>query len=240
MVEHEWTDDTRGELCAEAGGFFVAVGLEARLEPAEDYVRAVGALMQMTGDLIRGSLDLLKSRHFYAAATLARGILESGSLLGYFTQKPERAAFWLNASSKDMKNAQDFRPKKLREAVGSSDEVYDHHCVLGGHPRNEGLLLLPGSPLRRASAVSVRVAETVVPMTLRGVLLVDLLQHTTSVVGASLEALTAEFTSGKFRDRPVLAKISTVVERLEEWQETDPAARASLDDSGLTHGQLRD
>ncbi len=130
MVEHEWTDDNRGELCAEAGGFFVAVGLEARLEPAEDYVRVVGALMQMTGDLIRGSLDLLESRHFYAAATLARGILESGYLLGYFTQKPERAAFWLNASSKDMKNAPDFRPKKLREAVGGSDEVYNRRSQM--------------------------------------------------------------------------------------------------------------
>ena len=144
----EVTNESRDRLLGEVGGFLVAAGLAMRVKGEQDrngLVSAIAVCTQINGDLARSQRDLVAARHYYSAAALVRQVLETTQLVQYFSDRPDRAEFWLAASDEEVRGASDFGPAALRRATGSSDAVYSRHCLMGGHPRSVAQTLLPGA-----------------------------------------------------------------------------------------------
>src|SRR2546430_2890049 len=144
-------NEARDRLLGEASGFLITSGMGMRIaaERARDLqANAAAICTQINGDLTGSQRDLIAHNNYYAAAALGRQVLETTQLLEYFFDNPDRAEFWLTASDEELKQAKDFRPFALRAATGASNDVYSRHCLMGGHPRSVGRLLLPGSRWR--------------------------------------------------------------------------------------------
>lgn len=100
---------------------------------------AVSSVAQMSCELIKGSVTLLRNENEYAAAGLVRQLIECEYLFRAFQLDFADATKWLDASPSAK---YDFSPGKLRKIGGFDDEEYSNHCEAGGHPRAGGRHLL--------------------------------------------------------------------------------------------------
>jgi hypothetical protein len=201
----------------------VGESLRTSTATIEHKTLAIAQLMQMAGDLTKGAITSLRADLLYATAALSRQLLEIRDIAVYFNIKPERAEFWLNATDEEIKNAADFKPARLRRAAGAADAIYSHHCSIGGHPRSNGAILLPGSRWRQDDgAFSIPGPSGPLIVDPRNTLAVDLLQHIHPLLLAFFEGLElAEIERYEDQFRPVALEIK-------RWIDEDPYAWISL------------
>jgi hypothetical protein len=113
-----------------------------------DDVVAMGRLLQIAGQLVSGSSDLIGDGRVYAGSALLRQLVEVEYLTWTFANDPKMAKKWLRSDKKERMNF--FSPRKLRsESMGFfRDADYSFHCELGGHP-------VPGSSALLQDAGSI-------------------------------------------------------------------------------------
>lgn len=155
----------RKETASGTAKAFVAVGqaMASRTDltgEVGEAVRAMGALLQMAGELGVSATKMLSGDEHYAGAALVRQIVEIEYLTWNFKEGYKSIAAWLNSTHEDRMRV--FSPKQLRASSKGRFlfKDYQDHCEQGGHPVPRGIPLLGGQ--------NVSVAQ---------LLLVDLLLH---------------------------------------------------------------
>jgi hypothetical protein len=123
-------------------------------------VRAMGALLQMAGELGLAASRMLSGREHYAGAALLRQMVEIEYLTWTFKEGHESVTAWLTSTYEERMKV--FSPKRLRDNSKGRFlfKDYQDHCEQGGHPVPRGIPLLGGDNVGPAQ-----------------VLLVDLLTH---------------------------------------------------------------
>jgi hypothetical protein len=113
-----------------------------------DDVVAMGRLLQIAGQLVSGSSDLIGDGRVYAGSALLRQLVEVEYLTWTFANDAKLAKKWLRSDKKERMNF--FSPRKMRaESMGFlRDADYSFHCELGGHP-------VPGSSVLLQDAGSI-------------------------------------------------------------------------------------
>jgi hypothetical protein len=230
-ISTEMTSERRSKLLGEAAGFLVTAGIsmtQYATSRKDEPGTALGAVVQVAGDLARGLHSLHENRNYYAATALSRQLIETSDLVSYFNASPTRATFWLNATEDEVRKAADFQPKTLRRKARSSYKVYSDHCLLGGHPRTLARYLLPGSPWRRPGAsIKLPTANGSTKADLKALLITDALQHTYETVLVTIEALNLDsFQVLGLTEDHTTQLIGKLVEDLVAWRKHDPLATA--------------
>jgi hypothetical protein len=179
---------------------------------------AAGLVAQMSAQLIKGSVLLLREGNEYASAGLMRQLIECEYLFRAFQLNFADATKWLDAppSAKH-----DFSPRNLRQIGGFDHEEYSNHCESGGHPRAAGqhLLQLP----RLMQDLENKVAGR--PLTgddMNGMLWMDLALHCERTWKALTNLLLHEHA--RF-DVVRAGAMQEAKEAHEAWLEADPLAR---------------
>ena len=108
----------------------------------DDETVAVGALLQVGGELTLGAVHLFALGQNYAGAALVRQIVEVEYLMWAFAENPNDAKKWLDSTPAERQKF--FRPVVLRRRSGGRflDKDYGHHCEMGGHPVPRSMTLL--------------------------------------------------------------------------------------------------
>lgn len=118
-------------------------------------VRAIGALLQMAGELGFAAGRMLSGREHYAGAALVRQIVEIEYLTWTFKEGHESVTAWLTSTHEERMKV--FSPKKLR--ANSKGRFlfkdYQDHCEQGGHPVPRGTSLLGGREVGAAQLMLV-------------------------------------------------------------------------------------
>jgi hypothetical protein len=157
--------DLRRETALHTAKALSAVGrmMASRTDLTDDIgdaVRAMGALLQMAGELAFAAGRMLSGDEHYAGAALVRQIVEIEYLTWTFKEGHESVTAWLTSTYEERMKV--FSPKQLR--ANSKGRFlfkdYHDHCEQGGHPVPRGIFLL--------GSREVGVAQ---------VMLVDLLVH---------------------------------------------------------------
>lgn len=125
-----------------------------------DAIRAMGALLEMAGELGFAASRMLSGDEHYAGAALLRQIVEIEYLTWTFKEGHESVTAWLTSTHEERMRV--FSPKQLRANSRGRFlfKDYQDHCEQGGHPVPRGIPLLGGQEVGSAQ-----------------VLLVDLLAH---------------------------------------------------------------
>jgi hypothetical protein len=118
-------------------------------------VRAIGALLQMAGELGFASSRMLSGNEHYAGAALLRQIVEVEYLTWTFKEGYESPKGWLESSFDERMRA--FSPKQLRSNSKGRFlfKDYQDHCEQGGHPVPRGIELLGGRAREQAQLLQV-------------------------------------------------------------------------------------
>ncbi len=118
-------------------------------------VRAVGALLQMAGELGSAASRMLSGNEYYAGAALLRQIVEIEYLTWTFKEGRESVTAWLRSTFDERMRA--FSPKKLRSNAKGRFlfKDYQDHCEQGGHPVPRGIPLLGGQAAEAAQIMLV-------------------------------------------------------------------------------------
>ena len=108
----------------------------------DDEAVAVGALLQVGGELTLGAVHLFASGQNYAGAALVRQLVEVEYLMWAFAADPKDAKKWLDSTPAERQKF--FRPVVLRRRSGGRflEKDYGHHCEMGGHPVPRSMTLL--------------------------------------------------------------------------------------------------
>jgi len=108
----------------------------------DDETVAVGALLQVGGELTLGAVHLFAFGQNYAGAALVRQLVEVEYLMWAFAENPKDAKKWLDSTPAERQKF--FRPVVLRRRSGGRflDKDYGHHCEMGGHPVPRSMTLL--------------------------------------------------------------------------------------------------
>lgn len=118
-------------------------------------VRAMGALLQMAGELGSAASKMLSGDEHYAGAALLRQIVEIEYLTWNFKEGHKSVAAWLTSTNEDRMKV--FSPKQLR--ANSKGRFlfkdYQDHCEQGGHPVPRGIPLLGGRNVGAAQLLLV-------------------------------------------------------------------------------------
>jgi hypothetical protein len=141
--------ELRKETALYTTSAFSAVGLD--MTSRADFVggngeavRAMGALLEMAGELGSAATKMLSGNEHYAGSALVRQIVEIEYLTWTFKEDHESIAVWLNSSHEQRMKV--FSPKQLR--ANSKGRFlfkdYQNHCEQGGHPVPRGISLLRG------------------------------------------------------------------------------------------------
>jgi hypothetical protein len=165
-------------------------------------VRAMGAIMQMAGELGLAAARMLSGHEHYAGAALLRQVVEIEYLTWSFKERRLSVTDWLRSSHDERMKV--FSPKQLRANAKGRFlfKDYQDHCEQGGHPVPRGIPLLGGQDVGAAQ-----------------LLLVDLLMHcwrTWDQVRAWLTSL------GSARQLGIPAAASDLAHGFKEWGERDP------------------
>ncbi|MFT4264077.1 MAG: hypothetical protein QM572_11895 [Nocardioides sp.] len=160
----------------------------------DDRQVAAGYLAQTVGSLLRSVVLLIDEEEFYAAAALARQLVETEYLLWVFAHEPGEAATWLNTSADERRAMWQPRHLRSRSQGRFLAKDYSMHCELGGHPTPEGMQALINTPDAAAGEVT----------------LVDALGHAISSWESAGTFLAAEDTRGD------------VAAAIARWHEEDP------------------
>lgn len=173
-----------------------------------DSADVMGFLLQMTGELMFSSANLLSGGQHYAGAALLRQITEIEYLTWAIKENHRTAEKWLRSSHKERMTS--FAPVQLRRTSRGRflDKDYRDHCELGGHPTPRGVALLGGQEVGIAQGN-----------------LVDLLTHCWRIWDQA-----AAWASSFPRARAVVsvwhARISG---RLNDWGKQDPLYQAMVE-----------
>lgn len=118
-------------------------------------VRAMGAVLQMAGELGYAAGRMLSGKEHYAGAALLRQIVEIEYLTWTFKEGRESVTAWLNSTFEE--RMRHFFPKRLRaNAKGRFlSKDYQDHCEQGGHPVPRGIPLLGGREVGSAQLLLV-------------------------------------------------------------------------------------
>jgi hypothetical protein len=121
----------------------------------DDEVVAVGALLQIGGELALPAIQLFAAQQHYAAAALVRQLVEVEYLMWAFESNPSEAKAWLNSTREERREF--FQPARLRKKSNGrfKDHDYWYHCELGGHPVPRSMTLLAGGDARVAQLLVV-------------------------------------------------------------------------------------
>lgn len=119
----------------------------------DDGLVEVGYLAEVAAELIESASQLLSNDHRYAAAALARQIVEVEYLMWVFANKPDEAGDWLR-SDRQTRLAQ-WQPRHLRKRSDGRFDVtdYQRHCELGGHPTPDGARAFSAAPPEKEAVV---------------------------------------------------------------------------------------
>lgn len=164
-------------------------------------VNAMGFLLQMTGELMFASANLLSKGEFYAGAALLRQVTEIEYLTWAIKENHRTAEKWLKSTHEERMSS--FAPVKLRRTSRGRflDKDYRDHCELGGHPTPRGTTLLGGREVGVAQGN-----------------LVDLLTHCWRIWD-QVAAWSVNFP----RARHVITQLhSRISVRLNDWGKQDP------------------
>jgi hypothetical protein len=173
-----------------------------------DSIDAMGALLQMTGELIFASANLLSNGGFYAGAALLRQLTEIEYLTWAIKENYRTAENWLQSTHEERKSS--LAPVQLRRTSRGRflDKDYRDHCELGGHPTPRGIALLGGKQVGVAQGN-----------------LVDLLTHCWRIWD-QVNAWSANFP----RARDLVAQShSRIGGRLNDWGKQDPIYKAMVE-----------
>jgi hypothetical protein len=176
----------------------------------DDAAVGVATIIQMSGALAQGAVQLLQVGNLYAAAALVRQIVEIEYLASAFAAEHEKAAIWLRADRAE--RLRFWSPAQLRKGSGkflASD--YWNHCDLGGHPTVSGMALLPGHTTHSE------------------LIWVDLAVHLSSIWKH------VERSAERLLDGPIPGhwKLPDVPSMRDEWQRTDGFHTALLNFEGI-------
>lgn len=173
-----------------------------------DSVDAMGLLLQMAGELMLASANLLSNGELYAGAALLRQVTEIEYLTWAIKENYRSAENWLRSTYKERMSL--FAPAQLRRTSKGRflDKDYRDHCELGGHPTPRGIVLLGGKETGVAQAN-----------------LVDLLTHCWRIWD-QVSAWSAGFPRAR---RVVVAWHTRVSGRLNEWGKRDPIYKAMVE-----------
>jgi hypothetical protein len=174
-------------------------------EKTLDSVDAIGFLLQMTGELMFASANLLSKGEFYAGAALLRQVTEIEYLTWAIKENHRTAENWLQSTHEERMSL--FAPVQLRRTSRGRflDKDYRDHCELGGHPTLRGIALLGGKELGVAQGN-----------------LVDLLTHCWRIWD-QVTAWSANFPRAR---RVVAQSHSQISGRLNDWGKQDPIYKA--------------
>jgi hypothetical protein len=173
-----------------------------------DSVDSMGLLLQMAGELMFASANLLSEGQIYAGAALLRQITEIEYLTWAIKENYRTAENWLRSTHEERMAS--FRPVQLRRTSKGRflDKDYRDHCELGGHPSPRGIELLGGKQIGVAQGN-----------------LVDLLTHCWRIWD-QISAWSVAFP----RARRVVAGWHTRISgRLNDWGKRDPIYKAMVE-----------
>jgi hypothetical protein len=173
-----------------------------------DSVDSMGVLLQMAGELMFASANLLSAREIYAGAALLRQLAEIEYLTWAIKENHRTADNWLH-STHDERMAS-FSPAQLRKTSKGRflDKDYRDHCELGGHPTPRGIVMLGGKEIGVAQGN-----------------LVDLLTH-----GWRIRDQVSAWSGAFPRARRVVAAWHTRISgRLNDWGKRDPIYKAMVE-----------
>jgi hypothetical protein len=125
-------------------GFALHNRSDRERQPAEA-VKAMGALLQMLGEVSLASGTLLSTGQHYAGAALLRQVVEIEYLTWTFKAGHRNVSVWLNSTFEERMKT--FSPRKLRNTSKGRFLFadYQNHCEQGGHPVPRGIPLLRGA-----------------------------------------------------------------------------------------------
>jgi len=118
-------------------------------------VRAMGALLQMAGELGLAASRMLSGDEHYAGAALLRQIVEIEYLTWTFKEGHKSVTAWLTSTHEERRKV--FSPKQLRTNAKGRFlfRDYQEHCEQGGHPVPRGIPLLGGQEVGHAQVMLV-------------------------------------------------------------------------------------
>lgn len=218
VTETPEVGELRRQAARQTAGWLASFGLLLwRSNLVDDAVAGVAVVTQMVGQLGQGAVDAFDRDRFYAGSCMTRQLVEAHYLLLYFATDVEQAARWRRASKNRLEKS--FRPSKLRHELGADGGDYQVHCALGGHPTPQAAWLLPDHK----------------PLVDREVSWVDLQQHLTDAVHASLNA--AKELGDRLNGVPgVTYEEPPAI--IAHWIELDPLARrVNLTDAARIMGR---
>jgi len=166
-----------------------------------DSVDSMGLLLQMAGELMFASANLLSAREIYAGAALLRQVTEIEYLTWAISENHRTAENWLRSSHEERMAS--FSPVQLRNTSKGRflDKDYRDHCELGGHPTPRGVVMLGGREIGVAQGN-----------------LVDLLTHGWRIWD-QVSAWSAAFPR---------ARHMRISGRLNDWGKRDPIYKAMV------------
>lgn len=166
----------------------------------DDETVAVGALLQVGGELTLGAVHLFALGQNYAGAALVRQLVEVEYLMWAFAEDPKDAKRWLDSTPSERQKY--FRPVVLRRRSGGRflDKDYGHHCEMGGHPVPRSMTLLGNAD------------PAIVQL-----LVVDILLHGWRVADSA-----AQWSAQKGLAPAVGSTLAVVREKLAAWGKRDP------------------
>ena len=166
----------------------------------DDEIVAVGALLQIAGELTKPAVQLLSKGEHYAGAALVRQVVEVEYLMWAFASNPGEARMWVNSTREQRMKF--FQPARLRRRSNGRfrDVDYAHHCEMGGHPVPRSLTLIG-----RADNRTVQL------------LIVDVLLHGWRITNSAIE-----WSAKKDLLDGVRTELESVRAMLARWSKADP------------------
>ena len=105
--------------------------------------RALAIVLQMGASVSRGTVIMLETENWYAAAALTRQLVEVEYLTWLFGSDLSEAEAWLSANQEAHRRT--FNPSAMRKRSEGRfrNQEYWSHCEIGGHPNPKAAFLLP-------------------------------------------------------------------------------------------------
>jgi hypothetical protein len=130
-----------------AGGYILGTDRRDGRSPfgfGSDATVGLAVVMQVAGELMSGTIELLAHGNLYGAAALLRQLVEAEYLTWAFAEDEQEATMWMRSSRSERLRM--WQPRHLLTRSGGRFRATDYHghCERGGHPTPDATMLLPG------------------------------------------------------------------------------------------------
>jgi hypothetical protein len=105
--------------------------------------RALAIVLQMGGSISQGTITMLETENWYAAATMSRQLVEVEYLMWLFGSDSFEAEAWLSADQEILRRTYNPSAMRKRSEGRFRNQEYWSHCEIGGHPNPKAAFLLP-------------------------------------------------------------------------------------------------